>query len=131
MPQQRLYFEYVDNELIPYWYVLTFKSYEINWDKPVLYFEVIKPFEFINRDDFDESIPGMSIYLSDLVFNNTSDKKIGIRLTPVKKRIEQFNYDPAMIRQFILSAPEVNDLINFLPKKLKFNMLVNWNQFTK
>jgi hypothetical protein len=125
MPQQRLYFEYVDNELIPYWYVLTFQTSEINWDKPVFYFEAIKPFEYVERDEFDESKISMSIYLTDLILNDQSPKKMGINLNTIKSRLIRYKVDPGIVRQFIISAPEVYDLLELLPKHRKMDLLVS------
>jgi hypothetical protein len=125
MPQQRLYYEYVDGELIPYWYVLSFQSFEVNWDKPIFYFDAIKPFEYIDRDEFDDSKVSMSISLSDLVFNYESPGRIGIRIAVIKKRLEVHKVDPYVVNQFIISVPEVNELLEMLPAEREMTLMVS------
>ncbi|MBP1917222.1 hypothetical protein J2Z23_004207 [Lederbergia galactosidilyticus] len=119
MPQQRLYYEYENGDLIPYWYALTFDLCEIDWDKPAYYFEVIKPFEYIERIEFDESLISMSIQLADFIFNVNYPNRIGINLKSIKKRIEKHGVDPYIVQQFILSTPELNDFLMFLPQERK------------
>jgi hypothetical protein len=125
MPQQRLYYEYVDEKLIPYWYVLTFRPCELNWDNPIFHFDVIKPFEYVERDEFDESKISMSIYLTDLILNDKSPERMGVNLNTIKSRLIRYKVDPGIVRQFIISAPEVYDLLELLPKHRKMDLLVS------
>lgn len=125
MPQQRLYYDYVDNQLIPFWYVLTYQHCELNWDKPVNYYDAIKPFEYVERGEFDETLISTSIYLSDVIFNRNFPSKIGINLQSVKKRIERHGVDPYVVRQFIISTPEINELLLVLPTDRKISFVVN------
>lgn len=124
MPQQRVYYEYVNAKLIPYWYVLTFKPCEIKWDKPVLYFDVIPPFEFIERDEFDESINSVSIFLSDLIINDSYPNKLGIYLKRLKERIKQYGVDPYVVQQFIMQVPDVDEVLNLMPNKRKMSFIM-------
>lgn len=124
MPKQRLYYEYIDGQLVPYWFVLTLNPCEVDWDKPVFHFDLIKPLEFVERNEFDDSQISMSIYLSDLIFNNLSTERIGINLTAVKRRIEKHGMDPELFTQFVLSAPEVEDFLLVLPTEYKRTMTV-------
>jgi len=124
MPQQRIYHEYVDNQLIPYWYVLTFEHSEIRWDKPVLYYDVIAPFELEERDEFDESIASFSIYLSDFIINPNRLNQLGLNLRTIGQRIERYGIDPYVIRQFIVQIPDINDVIKLLPQKLKMDIFI-------
>ncbi|MEK3890205.1 hypothetical protein [Bacillus sp. FSL K6-3431] len=124
MPQQRLYYDYVDDQLIPYWYVLTFRYNQLDWDQTVYYFDAIKPFEFVERDEFDDSFINMSFNLSDLVFNKCYPHKIGINLKCVRKRIELHGVDPCVVRQFILQAPEINEFLEILPTKRTMEFVI-------
>jgi hypothetical protein len=124
MPRQRMYHEYVDGELIPFWYVLTFDSSKIQWDKSVLHYEVIKPFDFVERDEFDESIASISIFLSDLIFNETKPNVIGLNLNSIKGRIDRYGIEPELIHQFVLSTPELNDLLELLPTERKIEFCI-------
>ncbi|MEH7122073.1 hypothetical protein V7127_02390 [Bacillus sp. JJ1773] len=124
MPQQRMYYEYVDQQLIPYWYVLTFSPCELNWDKHVFYYDVIKPFEYIERGDFDESVISMSIHLSDLVFNHNLPEQIGINLYSIRKRIESYGVDPDVVRQLIIPTPELENFIELLPTVQKMSLVL-------
>ena len=123
MPQQRLYYEYVDGRLIPYWFVLTFGFDEINWDKQFFYFDLVKPFEYIERSEFDESLIGMSMQLSDLIFNLDHPYRIGINLKSLRKRIERHGVDPYVVKQFILSVPELNDFLAYLPVQRQISFI--------
>jgi hypothetical protein len=124
MPKQQLYYEYIDGELIPYWYVLCFQSCTLNWDKPIFYFDIIKPIEYVERDEFDETKISMSISLTDLVFNYDSPGKVGIRLSAIKRRLERHKVDPYTVNQFILSVPEVNELLELLPHERELTLKV-------
>ena len=119
MPQQRLYHDYVDNKLIPYWYVLSFELCQINWEKSVYYYEAIKPFEFVERHEFDESLISVSINLSDFIFNYESPNKIGLNLRSIRRRIERYGLDPSLVQQFVLSTPEIEELLMMLPEQRK------------
>ncbi|MEH7392448.1 hypothetical protein [Bacillus sp. JJ1474] len=124
MPKQRLYYEYIDRQLVPYWYVLTFSSCELNWDKHVFYYKAIKPFEYTGRDEFDETIISMPIYLSDLIINGELPDKIGLHLSTIRKRIESVGVDPYLVRQLILPHPLLDGFINLLPAERKMNLLI-------
>ncbi|MBU5213259.1 hypothetical protein [Heyndrickxia oleronia] len=115
MPQQRVYHEYVNEKLVPYWYVLTFKPFEINWDKPVHYYDVIKPFEFIERDEFDESVITFSLKISDFLVNRDYQNKLGMNIKMIKNRIEVNEIDPEVIHQFILPYPDVEEILHLVP----------------
>lgn len=125
MPQQRVYFEYINEELVPYWYVLTFQPCEINWDKPVLYFEVIQPFEYIERWEFDESLLSTSIYLSDLIINPVSPTELGIDLRSIKNRILKHGVDPDVILQLIIQFPDIDDVLQLMPNERKMNLILS------
>lgn len=124
MPQQSLYYEYVEKQLIPYWYVLTFSPLELNWDKHIHYYDAIKPFEYTGRDEFDQSIISMPFYLSELIFNNDLPGKIGLHLSIIRKRFESEGVDPYLVRQLILLPHELNEFIEILPKERKINFLI-------
>jgi hypothetical protein len=124
MPQQRLYYEFMETQLVPYWYVLTFQPSEINWDKPVYYFTPIAPFEYVERYEFDDSLINVSIQLSDFVLNSDMPNRIGINLKNVKNRIERHGVDPYVVRQFIMAPPDINELMSLLPNQRKMSLLV-------
>ena len=124
MLQQRLYYDFVDGQLVPYWYVLGFQQCEINWDAPAYYYDAIKPFKFVERDEFDESLISVSIFFSDLIFNVDDQDRIGINLRAIKKRIERYQFDHTLIQQFVMSIPDVNDLLVYLPKQRKMEFVL-------
>ncbi|WP_339165429.1 hypothetical protein [Siminovitchia sp. FSL W7-1587] len=124
MPQQRLYYDYVDGELIPFWYVLTFQHRELNWDKPIHYYEAYKPFEYVERDEFDGTIISMTITLADFIFNRQSPIRIGLNIAVIKNRIMRYGVDPDVVRQFVLSTPEIDDLLALLPAERKISLVV-------
>lgn len=123
MPQQRLYFEYVNKLLIPYWYVLTFKKGEINWDNPVHFYDAITPFNHVERDLFDSSLITIRIRSSDFVFNDYYPEKVGLNSTLIKSRTEQQGIDPDVVQQFILPTPEINDVLSMIPKERIMNFV--------
>lgn len=121
MPKQQIYYEYVNEELVPYWFVLTFQTCEINWNEAVIYLEIAPPFEFIERDEFDDSIISTSLFITDLVMNASQEGKIGIQLNPVKERIERHGLDPDLVEQFIIPIPDINEVLHLLPNTRKIN----------
>jgi len=127
MPVQRLYYDYVDKQVVPYWYVLTFKPCDINWDKPVYVFDAIMPFEFIERDEFDETLISMSIYFSDFIFNKANPGKVGLNLKSIKKRLDKYGVDPYVVRQLIVSLPDIYEVLEYLPKNRKMSFCFNFN----
>jgi hypothetical protein len=125
MPQQRMYYDYVDDQLVPFWYVLTFKYGEVNWDNHVFYFTPIQPFNYVEREEFDESLISVTIFFSDFVFNPSYPEKFGINISSVKKRIERYSLDPDIVHQFIITLPDINDLLPMLPTERKLSLLVS------
>lgn len=123
MPQQRVIMDYT-NEGVPFpaIYVLTFEPCEINWDKPVFYYNAIKPFK-IDVDDLDIEVINMSIHFSDFIFNEMFPSRIGLNLNALKKRIAKHPLDPESIRQFILSY-EIDELLSRLPQERKMSLLL-------
>ncbi|MBL5769042.1 hypothetical protein [Heyndrickxia sporothermodurans] len=124
MPQQRVYHDYVNEKLVPYWYVLTFKPCEIDWDKSVFYFDVIKPFEFIERDEFDESILTFSLKMSDFLVNRDYPNKLGINIKTIKNRILNNGIDPYVVQQFILPYPDVEEILYLVPNKRTMELVI-------
>ncbi|MFB7302569.1 hypothetical protein [Heyndrickxia sporothermodurans] len=124
MPQQRVYHDYVNEKLVPYWYVLTFKPCEIDWDKSVLYYDVIKPFDYIERDQFDESIITFSLKISDFLVNRDYPNKLGINIKMIKSRISENGIDPYVVHQFILPYPDVEEVLHLVPNDRKIELLL-------
>ncbi|MBM7585795.1 hypothetical protein JOC86_002337 [Bacillus pakistanensis] len=114
MPQQRLYYEDVDGKVIPYWYVLTFRPGEIDWDKDFYFYTPIAPFEFFERDEFDDEVVSASIYAADFI---RKGHQLGINLKLVKKRIDQYGVDPYVVRQLIVQIPDIEEVLSYLPNK--------------
>ncbi|MFD2442893.1 hypothetical protein ACFSO7_02735 [Bacillus sp. CGMCC 1.16607] len=127
MPQQRVYYDLVNDEMVPYWYVLTFQTGELDWNKPIFYFEVYSPFEFIGRDDFDDSIISTTILLSDLVVQSNTPSQIGINLTSLKKRLSIYNVDCDLVRQFVLTMPDVEEILSLIPNKRTMKFVLGAN----
>lgn len=125
MPQQRLYYEYVENTLIPYWYVLTFKTGEINWNKAEYYFDSYTPFEFVGRDQFDDSLNTKVISLSDIIRRTDSSYKIGLNIQQIKKRIEEEMIDPYVVRQFIMMLPDIKEYLHYISRNRNATYIVN------
>ncbi len=125
MPQQRLYYDYVDGKLIPFWYVLTFDYREIKWDKRVQYYEAYKPFEYIERHEFDDSIITTSISLADFIFNKYKPNQIGLNIAAIKEKIFRYGVDPFVVRQFLLPSHEIDGLISMLPVERQMSLVVN------
>lgn len=115
MPQQKLYYDYINGELVPYIYVLTFQPCELNWDNPVFYFDAIAPFEYTEINDFDDSLISMSISISDLIKNTSYPNQLGIHLEKVKQRIMNHQVDPYVVTQFIIPTIEIEEMLQLLP----------------
>jgi hypothetical protein len=125
MPQQRLYKEYVNGKLVPYWYVLTLQPGEMNWNDDYFFFEPIAPFEYIERCEFDESIISTSIYMRDFIRRPSSPHLLGLNLIRMKERIQLLGIDPFLVRQFIVCSEDLNEVLQLLPnERTKSFMLV-------
>lgn len=124
MPQQRIYYDYINGKLMPYIYVLTFINGEINWDKPSFEYEVIKPFKHDDFYDFDSSLLTCSIFLSDFIFNDNRPHYFKLNLTSIKARLEQEYIDPYVIKQFVLGTYELQELMQLLPKERTMNLFM-------
>ncbi|MDQ0860944.1 hypothetical protein [Bacillus sp. V2I10] len=125
MPRQRVYYDYVNGDLVPYWYVLTFKQNEISWDRNRFFFDAIAPFEYFNRDQYNDSILSVSIFKSDLIFNQNIPNRVGIDLRNVSQRIRKYNLCPSEIRQFILPIPDIEEVLRLLPNRRKKSFVIN------
>lgn len=117
MIKQRVYHEYVNEKLVPYWYVLTFN--QLDWDKPVTYFDVHPPFEYFERDMFDDSMPAVSVTMNELILNDDYPRKLGIYLKRVKQRIIEHGWDPTLFRQFIFQIPDIDEVLQLIPNRRK------------
>jgi hypothetical protein len=117
MPQQRVYKEYINGKLVPYWYVLTLQQDEINWNDDYFFFEPIAPFEFIERSDFNESIISTSIYMRDFIKRQNSPHLLGLNLIRMKERIQLLGIDPFLVRQFIVTSDDLNEVLQILPNE--------------
>jgi hypothetical protein len=125
MPQQRLYKEYMNGKLVPYWYVLTLQPGEIKWDDDYFFFEPIAPFEYIERGEFDESIISTSIFMRDFIRRPSSPHLLGLNLIRMKERIQLSGIDPPLVRQFIVCSEDLNEVLQLLPnERTKSFMLV-------
>lgn len=125
MPKQRVYYDYVNEELVPYWYVLTFKNNEITWDKNSFFFDAIAPYEYLNRDQYNDSIISVSIYMNDLIFNTDQLNRIGINLKNVSQRVRKYNVCPSEVKQFIIPIPDINDVLKLLPNRRNQSFIIN------
>lgn len=123
IPQQRVYYEYVNGELCPYWYVLTFEPCQIGWDKPTIFFDVFAPFEYLERDCFDESLISISIFISDLIINGNNPSRLGINLARVKARLN--GLEPELITQFVIQMPDIEEVLSLLPNRRTQAFLIN------
>lgn len=116
MPKHQLFYEKVNDEIIPFWYVLSFQNHEINWDKYVIFIEYRYPFEYESRSYFDNSIFSYSVRISDLIFSNNSSR-FGINLKNIRNKIQLHGLDPMMFQQLIIPLPDINDFLKLIPNK--------------
>lgn len=119
MIKQSVYHKYVNEKLVPYWYVLTFN--QINWDKSVIYIDVQQPFEYFERDMFDDTMPAVSVTMNELILNHNYPQKLGIYLKRVKQRIFDYGGDPTHFRQLIFQIPDIDEVLNLIPNRKNNN----------
>lgn len=124
MPRQRVYYDYFEGNQVPFWYVLTFKNHEIPWENDTYYFEVISPFEYFGRDEFDDSIMSVSINIEDLLTKNLEVCNLGLNLNRIKARIIRHGVDPYMVRQFIIQLPDIEEVLRLLPNERKASLIL-------
>lgn len=124
MPRQRVYYDYVDGNLVPFWYVLTFNPLEIPWEQDTYFFDVIAPFEYFDRKDFDDSVLSSSINIEDLLTNNLHDSQLGLNLIQIKHRISRHGVDPCEVNQFIIQLPDIEEVLQLLPNETKASFIL-------
>lgn len=124
MPNQRIFYDYINGKLSPYIYVLTFDDSEINWNKPYLTYEAIQPFRHENLFEFDDSILTASIFFSDFIFNVDHPNQFKLNMQKIKNRIEWNEVDPYIIRQFVLGTYELQELLILLPQERKLQFVL-------
>lgn len=124
MPRQRVYYDYFEGKQVPFWYVLTFKKQEIPWEKDTFYFEVIAPFEYYGRDEFDDSVISVSINIEDLITNNLQDCNLGLDLNRIKERVLMYGVELYEISQFIIQLPDIEEVLKLLPNERKTSFIL-------
>ncbi len=124
MPKQRVYYDYFEGNQVPFWYVLTFRPLEIPWDQETYYFEVIAPFEYFERDDFDHSIMSATINIEDLLTNNLHECQLGLNLNQIKQRILKHGVEPWQVSQFIIQLPDIEEVLKLLPNERKASFML-------
>lgn len=111
MPKQRVFYDYIDGNLVPYWYVLSFRYNEIPWDHETYFF---------GRDDFDDSVLSASVNIEDLRTNEILESKLGLNLNKIKQRLYKHDTYPDEVTQFIIQLPDIEEILCLLPNKRNF-----------
>lgn len=117
MPKQSLYYDFIGGQLSPYLYVLTFESSEIDWDKSILPYQVIKPFIYEDIYELDDSIITSALMFSDFVFNKDTPDIFKLNLKKIKKRIMEQGVDPYIVNQLVLPVYGLNEILEMLPQE--------------
>lgn len=125
LPNQQLYHDYINGELVPYMYVLTFEYDEIDWDEKTYYFDLIKPFDCYEDYYYDESILSVSILITDLIVNDNHPNQLGINLISLKERIEKYGVEAYSVRRFVMQLPDVSEVLELLPNKRRMAFIIN------
>lgn len=125
LPKQSLYYEFVDDRLVPYWYVITFEPSQIPWEDSTCFFQLIAPFEHFERDEFDENIISMAIHIDDLIINKEKKNMFGLNLERIKNRLSnELLLDPYVVRQFIIPMPDIEEVLLLIPNERKATFLL-------
>ena len=109
MAKQAVYYEEIDGQQYPYWFVISVESGEIDWKKDTYYFEVCAPFEKFSRFDFDEYLMGVSIGPTDIVRSNIQPSILGVTLKNIKERIIDNEANPENVRTFIFLMSDIEE----------------------
>ncbi|MBY0122198.1 hypothetical protein [Bacillus sp. S/N-304-OC-R1] len=120
MSRQAVYYEEIDGQQYPYWFVINVEDGEINWEKETFYFEVKAPFERFSIFDFDEYQMGVSIGSTDIVRSNTQASILGVTLKNIKKRIIENDGDPNNVRQLIILMSDIEESLSLFNKNGNF-----------
>jgi hypothetical protein len=123
VPKQRVFYDYIDGNLVPYWYVLSFRYNEIPWDQETYFFEINAPFEYFGQHDFDDSILSASVNIEDLITNEILETKLGLNLNKIKQRLYKHGTYPDEVTQFIIQLPDIEEILCLLPNKRNFFIL--------
>lgn len=117
MPKQSMYYDYIGGQLSPYLYVLTFEPSDINWEKSILSYQVIKPFIYEDTFELDDSIITSALMFSDFIFNKDTPHIFKLNLKKIKSRIKEQGVDPCVVNQFALSVYGLNEMLEMLPQE--------------
>ncbi|MFE4133227.1 hypothetical protein [Peribacillus sp. YIM B13482] len=98
---------------------MTFSLLEIPWEQDSYYFDVIAPFEYFDRNDFDDSILSSSINIEDLLTNNLHASQLELNLDQIKHRISRHGVNPHEVDQFIIQLPDIEEVLQLLPNERK------------
>lgn len=109
MVRQAVYYDEIDGQQFPYWYVISLDEGEISWKEDVYYFDISAPFEKFSRFDFDEYDMGVSIDSADIVRSNLKPGVLGITLQRVKDRIIEKEANPEHVRTFIILMSNIEE----------------------
>lgn len=118
MPKQILDYQYIEGELSPCYFVLQLYKNEVDWEKHVFYFELLKPIKSEEYSEFDGTLISCSVPATDLIISNTMPNNIGINLNSVKKRLTSELNNPSAIEQFIIYAPDLDFILSRMPENL-------------
>lgn len=126
LPKQSLYYEFVDDRIVPYWYVITFEPCQIPWEDPTCFFQLIAPFQYMERDAFDDNIISMAIHIDDLIINKEKKSMFGLNLERIKNRLtNELFVDPYVVRQFIIPMPDIEEVLLLIPNERKATFLLH------
>jgi hypothetical protein len=107
-----VYYDYHhDGTIGPKWFVLKFKPGSIDWSKDFIHIPVSCPFDKQNAEDFDDSIISITVEIIDLTVNCGKLNHFGIYLPSIKKRVELHGYDVGDIRQFVMLAADIEEVL--------------------
>lgn len=112
MAKIKVYYDYdIEGKLVPLWYVVRFGAGKLDWTKNMIYIPVEAPFELMEAEEFSSTDLGISVYMDDLTVNPDKPGTFGIRLAPVKQRIEELGFDVYDIELFVLQVADIEEVL--------------------
>ena len=108
----KTYYNYYEGELVPLWYVISFKKGDIDWGRTTLYVPIdtqTKPQEI---EDYLPDQLGLSVTLGDLTLNASKPGKYGINLSSLRQRAIDNDVDYWDVEQLIIPVSCIVELMH-------------------
>lgn len=108
----KTYYDYYEGDLIPLWFVLSFKKGDLDWTKTTLYVPIDPPTKMQEIEDYLPDQLGLSVTVGDLILNASKPGKFGINLSALRRRAIDNGVDYWDVEKLIIPVSIVAELLS-------------------